>query len=129
LTDSGNEKGFLDKAKDVAGGLAEKAKPVIDKAGEKAQPAIEKAKPALDKAGEKAQPALDKAKPAFDKAGQAATGLFSKARVLFTKQTPADVTPAEAEATTTDAPEATDATTGGTADVPADDAGTDEPSS
>jgi hypothetical protein len=41
LTDSGSEKGFLDKAKDVAGGLAEKAGPTIDKAKQTAQPAID----------------------------------------------------------------------------------------
>jgi vacuolar-type H+-ATPase subunit H len=90
--DGADEKGFLDKAKETAEGLVEKAKPAVDSARQKAEPALEKAKPAIDKAGDvagdladKAKPALDKAKPALDKAGKAAGELLDKAKGLLKK--------------------------------------------
>ena len=58
--DKGEKKGFLDKAKEAAGDLAEKSKPALGKAKEKSGPAL-------------------------DKAGDVATGLFGKAKGLFKK--------------------------------------------
>jgi hypothetical protein len=77
--DPQGEQGFVDKAKDVAEDLAEKAKPALDKAGEVAGELAEKAKPALDKAG------------------AVATGLLGKAKRFFKKDDEAGGTPAAGE--------------------------------
>jgi hypothetical protein len=70
MADTGDEKeqpGLVDKAKDVAEDLADKAKPALDKAGEVAGDLADKAKPALDKAGEVASDLFGKAKGFFKK--------------------------------------------------------------
>jgi hypothetical protein len=67
VTDEAEEKGFVDKAKEAAAGLAEKAKPAIGKAGETASGMAEKARPALDKAGKTAGGLFDRAKGLFKK--------------------------------------------------------------
>jgi ElaB/YqjD/DUF883 family membrane-anchored ribosome-binding protein len=66
--ESADEKGLLDKARETAEGLVERAKPAVDSARQKAEPALEKTKPALEKA-----------KPALDKAGKAAGELLDRA--------------------------------------------------
>jgi ElaB/YqjD/DUF883 family membrane-anchored ribosome-binding protein len=73
-SEQGSEKkGFLDRAKEAVGDLAEKAEPVLEKAREKAGPTLDKAKPVIGQTAEKA-------KPAFDKAVDAAEGALRKAR-------------------------------------------------
>jgi hypothetical protein len=53
---------FVDKAKEVAGTVAEKAGPVVEKAKEVAGTVAEKAGPAMEKAKESAGELVDKAK-------------------------------------------------------------------
>ena len=64
----------VEKAKEIASDLADKAKPYMDKAGVVAGDLAEKAKPALDKAGVVAARALDKAKDWFKKDDDAGGG-------------------------------------------------------
>ena len=61
------EPGFVEKAKETADELAEKAKPALDKAGEVASDLAEKAKPAMQEAAQKAKGLFGKAKGFLDK--------------------------------------------------------------
>ena len=67
----------VDKAKDVTGDVVEKAKPLLDKAGDAAGSAFDKAK---DVTGD----VVEKAKPLIDKAGDAAGSLLDKAKDALT---------------------------------------------
>ena len=60
--ESGDPAGLVDKAKEVAGTVAEKAGPAMEKAKEVAGSMVEKAGPAMEKAKESATELVDKAK-------------------------------------------------------------------
>jgi len=71
---------FVDKAKEVAGVVAEKAEPVVEKAKEVAGTVAEKAGPVVEKAREVAGTVAEKAGPAMEKAKESAGELVDKAK-------------------------------------------------
>jgi hypothetical protein len=77
---SGEPAGLVDKAKEVAGTVAEKAGPAMEKAKEVAGTVVEKAGPAMEKAKEVAGTVVEKAGPAMEKAKGSATELVDKAK-------------------------------------------------
>jgi ElaB/YqjD/DUF883 family membrane-anchored ribosome-binding protein len=72
--------GLVDKAKEVAETVAEKAGPAMEKAKEVAGNVVEKAGPAMEKAKEVAGNVVEKAGPAMEKAKESATELVDKAK-------------------------------------------------
>jgi hypothetical protein len=72
--------GLVDKAKEVAETVVEKAGPAMEKAKEVAGTVVEKAGPAMEKAKEVAGTVVEKAGPAMEKAKESATELVDKAK-------------------------------------------------
>jgi hypothetical protein len=75
--------GLVDKAKEVAETVVEKAGPAMEKAKEVAGTVAEKAGPMVDKAKEVAGTVVEKAGPAMEKAKESATELVDKAKELL----------------------------------------------